>query len=68
MTYGFLLDRSPPRSPAPATDQAARLRTHIICPSGLYRAAGGLNADILSDGTISVGDRLLPDFPAERAH
>ena len=23
---------------------------------------GGLNADILSDGTISVGDRLLPDF------
>jgi hypothetical protein len=28
----------------------------------------GLNADILSDGTISVGDRLLPDFSAERAH
>jgi hypothetical protein len=28
----------------------------------------GLNADILSDGTIFVGDRLLPDFSAERAH
>jgi hypothetical protein len=27
----------------------------------------GLNADILSDGTIFVGDRLLPDFSAERA-
>jgi MOSC domain-containing protein YiiM len=28
---------------------------------------GGLNADILSDGTISVDDRLLSDFSAERA-
>jgi len=27
---------------------------------------GGLNADILSDGTISVGDQVLPDFSADR--
>ncbi len=28
---------------------------------------GGLRADILSGGTISVGDRLLEELPAERA-
>jgi MOSC domain-containing protein YiiM len=28
---------------------------------------GGLRADILSGGTISVGDRLLEEIPAERA-
>ncbi len=28
---------------------------------------GGLRADILSGGTISVGDRVLEELPAERA-
>src|ERR1035441_9985628 len=53
-----------PRAPPPG---GGVRRLTDVASSRISATAGGLNADTLSDGTISVGDRLLPDFPAERA-